>query len=225
MRARLVEPEILDSLPHDHPDALLSRADIRFLNTIMGSFRWIRKELGRNARAGEKAVELGAGDGALVRYLAPAHPDLASRWTGLDLAPPPLHSLPSGTGWLQGDFLAEGPAANALREADIVVANLILHHFQDDQLAILGRRLHRARLLIVSEPARHSIHLWKGRLLNAVLGFNHVTMFDMARSIQAGFRVGELPKLLHLDQTIWTVRESTSQLGAYRLVAERVLSA
>ncbi|WP_156345079.1 hypothetical protein [Verrucomicrobium spinosum] len=121
--------------------------------------------------------------------------------------------------------MAEGPAANALREADIVVANLILHHFQDDQLAILGRRLHRARLLIVSEPARHSIHLWKGRLLNAVLGFNHVTMFDMARSIQAGFRVGELPKLLHLDQTIWTVRESTSQLGAYRLVAERVLSA
>lgn len=221
MRARLVEPEILDSLPHDHPDALVSRGDIRFLNTIMGNFRWIRKELGRNARSGEKSVELGAGDGGLVRYVAQTHPALANRWTGLDLAPPPLHSLPDGAGWLQGDFLAEGPAADALRGADIVVANLILHHFQDDQLTLLGRRLHRARLLVISEPARRPSHLWKGRLLNAILGFNYVTMFDMARSIQAGFRIGELPKLLRLDEKVWTVRESMSQLGAYRLVAER----
>lgn len=223
MRARLVEPEILDSLPHDHPDALISRGDIRFLNTIMGSFRWIRRELEKNTKPGEKAVELGAGDGELVRYMAQSHPDLAGRWTGLDLAPPPLDGLPDGAGWLQGDFLAEGPAADALRGADIVVANLILHHFQDDQLALLGRRLHRARVLVISEPARHPIHLWKGRLVNAVLGFNYVTMFDMARSIQAGFRVGELSKLLHLDERVWTVRESMSQLGAYRLVAERVL--
>ncbi|WP_038166863.1 class I SAM-dependent methyltransferase [Verrucomicrobium sp. BvORR106] len=225
MRSRLVEPEILDSLPHDHPDALVSRGDIRFLNTIMGSFRWIRKELGQNARPGEKAVELGAGDGGLVRYVAQSHPELAKRWAGLDFAPaPPPGHLPEGTGWLQGDFLAEGPAADALRGADVVVANLILHHFQDDQLALLGRRLHRARLLVISEPARHPSHLWKGRLLNAILGFNYVTMFDMARSIQAGFRVGELPKLLRLDEKIWTVRESMSQLGAYRLVAERALS-
>lgn len=222
MRARLVEPEILDSLPHDHPDALASRGDIRFLNTVMGNFRWIRKELGQNARPAEKVVELGAGDGSLVRYVARTHAALAKGWTGLDFAPSPGPALlPVGAGWLQGDFLADGAAADAVRGADIVVANLILHHFQDDQLALLGRRLHRARLLLISEPARHPSHLWKGRLLNAVLSFNHVTMFDMARSIQAGFKVGELPRLLRLDEKVWTVQESTSQLGAYRLVAVR----
>lgn len=219
MRKRLVEPEILDSLPHDHPDALASRGDIRFLNAIMGSFRWIQKELTRNAAPGEAIAELGAGDAGLLHSIAQSRPALAKCWTGLDLAPAPSIGLPPGARWVQGDFLAAGPATDVLTSSRIVVANLILHHFQDEQLAELGRRMEHARLLVISEPARHPIHLWKGRLIDAVLGFNHVTMYDMACSIRAGFRTGELPRLLKLDPAHWHFRESNTQLGACRLVA------
>jgi hypothetical protein len=219
MRKRLVEPEILDSLPHDHPDALASRGDIRFLNAIMGSFRWIQKELTRNAAPGEPIAELGAGDASLLYSIAQSRPALARCWTGLDLAPPPSIGLPPGARWVQGDFFAAGPATDALADSRIVVANLILHHFQDDQLADLGHRMKHARLLVISEPARHPIHLWKGRLVDAVLGFNYVTMYDMACSIRAGFRTGELPRLLQLDPGHWHFRESNTQFGACRLVA------
>ena len=218
---RIVEPEILDSLPHTHPDALESRGDIRFLNSLMGSFAWVRQQLSRHADPGERIAELGAGDAGLIRYIAGRHPALANQWTGLDLAPPPPDGLPAGARWVQGDFFAQQEAGRVLQQSQVIVANLILHHFQDDQLVALSRQFKSARVLIISEPARHTIHHWKGRLVDAILGFNYVTMYDMGCSIRAGFRTGELPGLLGLDPTAWDIWESHSFFGACRLLAVR----
>src|SRR5688572_14054246 len=38
---RTVQPEILDSLPHDHPDALHNRRDLRLTNFVTGDHRWL----------------------------------------------------------------------------------------------------------------------------------------------------------------------------------------
>ncbi len=220
MRQRVLEPELLDSLPHDHSDALASRGDIRFLNGVMGNFRWLRRQLAEHATAQDQIVELGAGDGGLVRHVAEKYPTIAARWTGLDFAPAPV-DLPESTRWVQGDFFADSAAGAALKSADIVVANLILHHFTDDQLAVLATRLPHARLLLISEPARHVQHYWKGRLLDAIFGFNYVTMYDMLLSIRAGFRVGELPTVLGLNADGWEVQESSTFMSACRMVAVR----
>jgi methylase of polypeptide subunit release factors len=220
LQHRVLGQEMLDTLPHDHPDALANRQDIEVINRIMGTFHWFQRQLHEYAPTHGRIVELGAGDGALIQYIAQKSPSLAARWTGLDIAPRPT-SLPLGVQWAQGDFLHSDAAAKVLEDAEVVVANLILHHFTDDQLRRLAPRLQKARLLLVSEPARHWHHILEGQVLNLICEFNHVTVHDMKLSIEAGFREGELPKVLMLDRDLWKVEESHSLFGACRMVALR----
>jgi hypothetical protein len=220
MRHRVLEQEILDTLPHDDPDALASRLDIEFINGVMGSFRWMRKQLLEYAPESARIVELGAGDGSLIHHISRESPEMAARWTGLDLVPRP-DGLPLGVQWVQGDFFQSEAATQALKQADVIVANLILHHFTDDQLRRLAPLLQQARLLLVSEPARHWHHYQKGRLLNLLCEFNHVTMYDMNLSIRAGFRTGELPRVLLLDSGTWDISENHSFFGSCRMRAIR----
>jgi len=220
MRERVLEPEKLDFLAHDDPDALQSRGDIRFLNSIMGSFRWVRNQLAKQVKPEDRIVELGAGDGGLLSYVAEKHPEMAQQWTGLDLAPRPP-GLPKGAQWVQGDFFSATAAGEALNEATVVVANLILHHFTDEDLGKLAGQFKKARVLVINEPARYVQHYWKGRLLDAIFEFNHVTMYDMLLSIRAGFRKGELRQVLSLSGEEWECWESSTFTSACRLVAGR----
>src|SRR5580704_1267029 len=77
---RTVEPEWLDVLPPDDPQAIASRRDLRRLNRIMGHAATLGQLLQSGARqsAPRRIVELGAGDGTLMlrlaRQLAPAWP-------------------------------------------------------------------------------------------------------------------------------------------------------
>ncbi|RBP45731.1 hypothetical protein DES53_102113 [Roseimicrobium gellanilyticum] len=220
LQHRVLKQEMLDTLPHDHPDALASRQDIEVINRIMGTFGWFHRQLQEHAPTHGRIVELGAGDGSLIHHIAQKSPALAARWTGLDLAPRPEH-LPLGVQWVQGDFLHSEAATKALAEAEVVVTNLILHHFTDEQLRKLAPRLHKARIILASEPARHRRHYLEGQVLNLIGEFNHVTMYDMKLSIEAGFRVGELPRVLMLDRDLWKMEESHSLFGACRMIALR----
>jgi 2-polyprenyl-3-methyl-5-hydroxy-6-metoxy-1,4-benzoquinol methylase len=220
MQHRVLGQELLDTLPHDHPDALANRQDIEVINRIMGTFRWFQRQLHEYAPTHGRIVELGAGDGSLVHHIAQKSPELVARWTGLDLAPRP-DGLPLGVQWVQEDFIQSEAAQSALENAEVVVANLILHHFTDDQLRRLAPRLHQARLLLVSEPARHWHHHLESQALNLICEFNHVTVHDMKLSIEAGFRMGELPRALMLDRDLWKVEESHTLFGACRMVAVR----
>ena len=98
------------------------------------------------------------------------------------------------------------------------MANLFLHHFTPDLLAVLGHKLPAScRLLIVCEPARRALHQWQGRTLSAPLRLSAVTRHDMLVSIRAGFLNDELPAALGLHG--WKYRVSTTLLGAYHLTA------
>src|SRR5581483_391615 len=83
---RKLQPEILDTLPPDHPDALHSRRNIRQLNALMANFRWFAATLPGLLRPGERALELGAGDGAL----GPALGRRGLPGDGLDFWPRPV---------------------------------------------------------------------------------------------------------------------------------------
>ena len=69
---RTIQPELLDTLPPENPDALHSRRDLRLINTFMGNHRWLERALKRNARADERILEIGAGTGELARRLRSA---------------------------------------------------------------------------------------------------------------------------------------------------------
>ena len=204
---RKVSPEILDELENDDPRAQRSRRDLRLINFLMGNERWILKQV-----AGERMVELGAGAGVLTRKLAEKGPV-----TGLDFQEKPAAIE---AGWLGGDLFETLPQA----AGEVIVANLILHHFTDDALVRLGELLKEGELgcrrkrLVIVEPWRSRIALAEGYSLYPFV--NEVTRHDMMVSIRAGFRRGELAELLKLGPE-WEWREEVSLLGGIRVLAWR----
>ena len=214
---RIIQPEILDSIEVGDPDAIASRRDLRLINRLMGNFRWIVTELAKHLEADDRILELGAGDGTLGRRVFGRFPDLGRRYTALDLAPRPC-DWPAEFGWLQADLWSREGAA-AFATANVVVANLILHHFDDTRLEHLGGMLGNTRLLVLCEPARREIHVWQGRLLASVGRLNRVTRHDLPVSVRAGFRSDELLRAIRLDRAEWTWRVHSTWLGAYRVVA------
>lgn len=201
---RQPEKELLDHLPPDEPNAQASRRDLRRINTFMGSMRFIRRSLGRLARPGDRILELGAGEASLGSQL----PTLD--YTGLDTAPPPRDNIQ----WRQTDAMT----FDDFRSYEFVVANLILHHFENEAIRSLARRILPAvRGIVVVEPWRHR---FPAALMHCAHPFVHpVTRHDSAASIRAGFRPGELPSLLGLDAASWNLQETPSWRGAIRMVA------
>jgi hypothetical protein len=216
MLSRRVQPELLDSLPPEHPDALHNRRDLRFFNALMGNYRWFARALRRHLRPNDRVLELGAGEGDLARHLRRSLPNKDISYTGLDLWPRPA-DWPAAQEWHRADLTQFPVYANY----NIILGNLILHQFEDDALANLGRQWREsARLLIFCEPARHALHLAQLPLAR-LAGINYVSRHDARVSIEGGFCGRELPRLLGLDAPPWRIELSHTFLGAYRLIAVR----
>lgn len=209
---RYLEPELLDHLDPSHPEAGQSRAELRFINRIMGNHRWLKRQLRRHLDARRTILELGAGDGAFAKHLIDSQLCAPSQVHALDLMPAPA-DWPSGATWIQRSIFD----ADAWPQADIVIANLFLHHFSSEQLSAIGQAMRRAQIVIACEPARRSLHLAQGALLAALGDFNRVTCHDMMVSIRAGFLGDELPQTLGLND--WQCTTSATFLGAYQMVA------
>lgn len=211
--SRQLQPELLDSLPADHPDARHSRHDLRLINAIMGNHRWVLRAVAGVCAAGDRLLELGAGTGELGRRLAAA----GHAMDGLDFAPRPPGWPPSRE-WHTADLLAFA----GYGRYDAVIGNLIFHHFSDGELAALGRSLRDSvRVIVACEPARSRSSQRLFAFVAPLFRANHVTLHDAHASITAGFRDDELPRLLGLDPAVWTWQCGTTLLGACHLVAVR----
>lgn len=210
---RIVEPELLDGLPSDNPEAVASRRDLRMINGIMGNTRWLRRALLHRVRPQDLVVELGAGEGELGKSL-----NWDGEYTGLDLHPMPVR-WPENFEWVQGNVFTDERAQAALAKASVVIGGLVLHHFSAEQLQALGRQCASARLLIFCEPVRRKLHLWQGSFLR-LAGINRVTQHDLPVSVRAGFLGHELAEFLGLTAQ-WDCRVETTLFGAYRFIAER----
>jgi hypothetical protein len=211
---RSIQPEILDSLPHDHPAALRNRRDLRLINFIMGAERWFARTLRRVSAPRDSFLEIGAGTGELGRSLAKAIGPVS--YSGLDLWPRPA-DWPEHWCWLQTDFLD----FQNYTDESVVIGNLILHQFTAEELAGIGRMMQRhARAIVFSEPARRRLHVWQIRLL-APFGLSAIAKHDACVSIQAGFLGEELPMALGLDRRNWKWTIKTGFRGYYRMIAVR----
>jgi SAM-dependent methyltransferase len=210
---RIVQAELLDSLPHDHPDALQNRRDLRVINTLMGNCRWLARTLAACASPNESVLEVGAGAGELARKLR------RRGWKvdGLDTWPMP-GSWPAEARWHRTDLRTFA----GFGAYDVIYGNLIFHQFIDADLAAVGRRFQsRARLILACEPERRRNSQRLFRYVAPLFGANHVSRHDGNVSIAAGFRGDELARLLGLEKGQWSWQCSSTPFGANRLIAWR----
>lgn len=210
---RTIQPELLDSLPPQHPDALHNRRDLRLTNAAMGNHRWFARTLPPLLRPGERLLEVGAGTGELAARLS--RRGLAV--DGLDLWPAP-DSWPAARTWHRTDLRSFAH----YRDYAVVLGNLIFHQFSDGELIALGAAIRpSARVIVACEPVRRRTSQLLYRVFGPLFGASHVSLHDAHVSIDAGFRADELPRALGLSADAWDIRITTTPFGAYRMVALR----
>jgi SAM-dependent methyltransferase len=224
---RDVQPELLDSLPSGHPDAIHSRRDLRRINWWMNSAGLLARPLSQQPSP-SSIVELGCGDATLALKLARRlHPaDERGRITLLDRHPvvaPQTITAFNTAGWTAEIVAADvfDWLGSASEMADVIVANLFLHHFQEPELQrLLAGIARRTRCFISLDPRRGRWPLFGCRIL-PLLGCNHVTRNDARISVVAGFKDRELSRLWPTPQG-WNLEERTGGLFSHLLVARRL---
>jgi hypothetical protein len=196
--ARSVEPEYLDDLPPTDPEAIQSRLDLQRLNRCMGSVRILAAAM--NLFRPRRIVELGAGDGTLLAELAQ---QVSPAWSDAELLLLDRHAVVEpATLQRFSKFSCRAVAERAdvhewLTKApdgscDLMIANLFLHHFPEEELtALLGSAARVTTIFVALEPRRSRLSLAFSNLLWGI-GCNSVTRHDAAASVRAGFREQEL---------------------------------
>lgn len=233
---RRVLPELLDELSADDPRAVRSRGDLRRVNRLMGThsiqLRALDAVVPKSAPV--RLVELGAGDGTMMLRLARSR---SQHWPGAKLALLDMQPV-IGAGTLAGirdlgwevevivadvfDWLAQDSSSGE----DVVFANLFVHHFEDERLSRLLKRVaDRSRAFVCCEPRRSSMALAGSHLLG-LIGCNQVTRHDAVLSVHAGFRDQELsslwPHAAAGDPPVWKLEESAAGLFSHLFVARRI---
>ena len=227
---RRVEPEWLDELPQADPRAVWSRRDLKRINRWMQQGRIMTRlaVAALDGRTPRTVVELGAGDGtfmlALARRLAPRWRDVKVTLVDRqDIVTEHTRHAFGDLGWHVETISADvfdflrGTAPGC---ADMVLANLFLHHFERDSLArLLGGVARLADAFAACEPWRAGSGLIGSRLLWAI-GCNGVTRHDALASVRAGFRGRELSELWPNDED-WRLEEGPALPFTHCFLARR----
>ncbi len=194
---RSLVPEILDHLPPDDTRALRSRRDLARINWVMRQSAIMARYLA-HCPPPRVIADLGSGDG---RFMLSVARRLAKQWPGVqllicdqqDIVATQTRAAFEEIGWRcevrQGDIF------QTLPQADIITANLFLHHFDDAALSrLLALAASRTKAFIACEPRRSRFALLGAHMVWA-LGANDVTRHDAVASVRAGFTNLELAAL------------------------------
>jgi hypothetical protein len=222
---RVVESEWLDELPAGDQRAVGSRGDLVRLNFLMGHagiMAGLFQEAMREAR-GYHIAELGAGDGSfawrwircLPPRLRPTRVTLVDR-VGLvsQRTKEKFADIGCEVGVRQADVF---DWLMASEQAEVISANLFLHHFgQPDLARLLNLAAVRCQCFIACEPRRSRMSLVASRLLG-LIGCNDVTRHDAVISVRAGFLGRELSQLWPSDGQ-WIAMEREAGLFSHAFV-------
>ena len=114
--------------------------------------------------------------------------------------------------------LTEEEKRALVKGLNAIIANLFLHHFEDDTLArLFALAASRTTLLVACEPRRARLPLAGSHLLG-VIGCNDVTRHDAVLSVRSGFIARELSALWPLDRG-WSLEERRAGPFSHLFVA------
>ena len=103
-------------------------------------------------------------------------------------------------------------------EVDLVIANLFLHHFRNEDLRTMFQHASQStKVFTACEPARSAFSLMACKFLG-LIGCNHVTRHDAEISIRAGFTNHELSALWPRNSD-WQLKEGSAGLFSHSFVA------
>lgn len=239
---RVVSHEILDGLAPDDPQAMRSRRDLFRVNRIMGTpgmlLRALRPILARYpVREPVRVLELGAGDGRLMLSLARrAH----HVWPAIDLTfldrQPLIDAATCAQfgrlGWVARslirdvlDWVSAPAQSGTAGRWDVIVTNLFLHHFDEQQLpALMAAIAVRCDAFLACEPRRALLPL-AGSHLMGFIGANAITRHDAVLSVRAGFHGQELSSIWPGGRAEWLLLEREAGLFSHVFQAVRDASA
>ena len=190
---RVLQPELLDELPASDPRAQHSRRDLRRINSVMGNARMISRFVKHFARNKDRLriAEIGAGDGnvslRVVRSLKGGELILVDKNPNCEVQLSDWNISVERADVF--DWL------NRAERADVIVANLFLHHFERDALReLLARSSECCDCFVAAEPLRSRFAEWFAHCVR-LIGCNEVTRHDAVISVRAGFRDRELSSL------------------------------
>jgi 2-polyprenyl-3-methyl-5-hydroxy-6-metoxy-1,4-benzoquinol methylase len=222
------QEELLDVLPASDPRARRSRRDLQRVNVLMGQRFILRQNLQAlfNARAPRRIIEIGAGDGTLMLSLAHS---LAAHWPGVTVVlvdRQPIVSSTTLAAFSQLGWRAECVSEDVIswlrqgQHADLVVANLVLHHFDEAPLRDLFAGIAgAAETFVATEPRRSAVALAGSRAL-VLIGCNEISRHDAVVSVKAGFNDRELSALWPADDD-WRLTERRAGLFTHLFIAQR----
>jgi hypothetical protein len=237
---RRVQAELLDELAPTDPGAIRARRDLQRLNSWMGNdailARVLRTEWPGAAPSG--IAELGGGDGT---FLLNVLRRMSRFWTGSgertshspprrlvfvdrqDVVSEETRRSFALLGWrlemVTADVFDWLRSAAAPTE-DVIIANLLLHHFSEEQLAEIFERIAgRARLFVAIEPRRWRVGNLFSRCVG-LIGCGPVTRHDAPASVRAGFCRQELARIWG-NRPGWNVQEQPVGLFGHLFVARQ----
>ena len=227
---RSLHAELVDDLPAEHPAAIQTRRDLRRINTLMGHagiFAHSLKKVFPN-QPPSRVLEIGAGDGEILLRVARR---LADAWHDVDVTfvdqqdllrdetKADFAELDWGVRSVQADIF-QWLSDTVAEKTDVILANLVLHHFSEAQLATLfSAAAKKADAFIAVEPRRSGWPLFCTRWLS-LIGFGPVTCHDAPVSVQAGFTGRELSRLWPHDGQ-WELIERRAGLFSHLFIARR----
>jgi hypothetical protein len=228
---REIQAELLDNLPPFDPGAIGSRRDLRWLNFCMGHVGLVTRALrnGFGHKTARRILDLGGGDGHFLLRVCRALP---RNWEGIEafvvdrhntIAPELMAGFAS-KGWVV--HFAEADVFDYFRRRaapplDVIIANLVLHHFAENQIRELFALLRESTSLFLAvEPRRSPVALLFSKAVG-VIGCNAVTRHDAPASVQAGFFEKEL-SLLWGNMEGWLLDERPAGLFSHLFVASRI---
>jgi hypothetical protein len=234
---RIVEPETLDGLSADDPAAQRSRRDLKRVHRAMRTRTIVAQALNslaiaRRDTAPLRVLEIGAGDGSLMLGVAKS---LSPQWSNVALTlldRQPVVEVETIAAYAQAgwratrlvvdivDWVAAAPPDDPSARWDLIVANLFLHHFEEQQLgALLAAVAARSDHFFACEPRCAGLALVASHLVGA-LGVNAVTRADAVLSVHAGFRDQDLTSMWPAPG--WRLREYPAGLFSHCFCAQSV---
>jgi ubiquinone/menaquinone biosynthesis C-methylase UbiE len=189
LRHRSREPELLDA-GVGADETARSLADLRLVNRLLSGRGRLAAVVRPHLEGGGRLLDGGCGSGDVPDFLGEglAPPPIA---VGLDVKRSHLRDVPDSVRPVVADVRTL-PFPDAT--FDVVTASLLLHHFDDEDLAPLLRGLYRvtAGALVVSDLHRSAVPHLFGQAAFPLLFQTPVSVHDGLVSIRRGFLPAEL---------------------------------